>query len=197
MKSSRAILKCLGLILAMGLLVTNGHTREPRERIFPHRPNPPGPNNPIGPNNPAVSNPLSSLNPTTPFSNNQIMLRQLLQSNTQNLTPNATNQLPTNTSYGFLSNNIPLASPYHPTIPANVQLLLNNRTAFSTSHPLIFERPDPLTPLTNNYAVINGRYFAISHDPANDPAFYQNGAHQIFVKTLQGKSIDLNPESPN
>ena len=162
----------LGLLAAAFLVMSDGYAAGPGGRINPHRPNPPGPNNPIGPNNPAVSNPLSPLNPSTPFSNNQIMLRQLLQTKPQASLPSAASLSSMSVLYGNTS--VRAAPAYTPKIPPNYQLLLNNRTVFSTSHPLVFQHPDPMTPLTNNYAVIHGRYYAISHDPANDASVYSS-----------------------
>lgn len=162
------------LVLTLALLSEISFAVGPNNRIFPHRPNPPGPNNPIGPNNPAISNPLSSLNPSTPFSNNQIVLRQLLS--TQQLAGSgSTAGFKSAYAYAIApSYGVRTALPYERKIPADYRLLLNNRTVFSVSHPIVLERPDPLTPLSNHYAVINNQYFAISHDPANDSLLFQS-----------------------
>lgn len=165
----------------------------PDNRVHPNRPNPPGPNNPIGPNNPAVSNPLSTLNPSTPFSNNQIVLRQLLLPTQKSALPSAATPSAGNTLYTYIPNaSLHGGSPHNLAEQANYRLLLNNRSVFSTSHPLVFERPNPMTPFSNGYTVIDGRYYAISHDPANSPSLYVskvdspgatlfNGSNQIYI----------------
>lgn len=142
----------------------------PRDRLFPNRPNPPGPNNPIGPNHPAISHPLSSLNPNTPYSNNQIVLRQLLLNNQQSVqqptsTPPSTRLAIGNT--GTYTGSQKLLST------SNVRLLLLNRMAFSTSHPIGLQQPNPMTPLTNDYVILNGKYYAIK-DLANSRSAYLN-----------------------
>lgn len=176
----------LGL-LAITLLIGNDvYAAGPGGRINPHRPNPPGPNNPIGSHNPAVSNPLSSLNPMTPFSNNQIVMRQLLSQQTG--VSGAANR--TTLSYTLMPNSgFRTGLVYDNKIPKDYRLLLSNRMVFSASHPLVLERPDPMTPLSNSYAVINDRYYAISHDPANDRDLFH--AWSPFQKTASGPSSNV------
>lgn len=162
----RWFIQCLILVLAWP--VTSGYAIGPGNRVLPHRPNPPGPNNPIGPNNPAISNPLSPLNPATPFSNNQIVMRQLLSTQQSGVPTSGTGSKAV-WNYGASQNrSFRNGLMYENRMPAGYRLLLNNRTVFSASHPLVLERPDPMTPLLNHYTVIDNRYYAISHDPAND-----------------------------
>lgn len=160
-------------------------------RVHPHRPNPPGPNNPIGPNNPAISNSLSTLNPTTPFSNNQIVLRQLMLPMQQNALPSAASPSARNTLYSYIPNATLGGATHQPGVPESDQLLMHNRSVYTVSHPLVMEQPDPMTPFTNNYMIINGRYFAINHNPANDVSMHAsradtgatlfNGSQMIYI----------------
>lgn len=174
------LIKCLPVVMLLSCAI-QAHAIGPRDRILPQRQKLPGPNNPIGPNNPAVSNPLSSLNSMNPYSINQTVLRQLLQNAAQQDTQSGNaNILPTNI-LGYATSN-----GMYQSIPANYRLLLNNRTPFTTSHPVIFERPDPLTPLSNSYAVIGGRYYRISFDPANDKDFYSS-FNDFYSNTYKGK----------
>lgn len=167
------IIKCLLFVIALGCSL-QAHAIGPRDRILPKRPNLPGPNNPIGPGNPAGSNPLSTLNSTNPRSINQTVLRQQLQNAAQqSMQSSNTNLLPTNI-LGYATTPGIYQKRFGQSIPTNYRLLLNNKTPFTTSHPVVFDRPDPLTPLSNNFTVINGRYYKISLDPANDPRFYSS-----------------------
>ena len=172
----------LGLLVIALLVGNEGYAAGPGGRVNPHRPNPPGPNNPIGPNNPAVANPLSSLNPMTPFSNNQIVMRQLLSAQQAGVSGAGNKAV---LSYTLMpGSGFRVGLLHEHKIPADYRLLLNNRTVFSTSHPVVFERPNPMTPLTNNFAVINSRSYAISHDPANDRQLFH--ARSPLLQTTTG-----------
>ncbi len=181
MRTPQPISRCICLVMGLICIASQAYAVGPGTRTHPHRPNPPGPNNPIGPHNPAVSNPLSTLNPATSFSNNQIVLRQLTLPIQQNALPNAATPSTTNALYAYIPNaSLGTTRAHRIAVPLNHQLLLSNRSVFSMSHPVVLAPPDPMTPFANRYTVIEGRYYAIDHDPANDASLYSNSGATVF-----------------
>lgn len=139
--------------------------------IFPNRPDFQRPFSRPGANNLSQHSNFNPLNPNSPLSENQIQLRQFLNTQTDNIASGL--------GYGN-QDSLPLdsmsSSGQFPFLGISGSFTrdfqLNSRMPPQSSRPLIFSRSDPMTPFENSYMTIQGRHYSTSKSPANDPVIF-------------------------
>ena len=142
-----------------------------QQNIFPNRPDFQRPFGRLGSNNLSQHSTFNPLNPNSPLSENQIQLRQFLNTQADNFVSDFGYGNQDGASFDFIGSAGQFPS-MGITAPFAHDFQLNGRMPPQTSRPLIFSRSDPMTPFENSYMTIQGRHYNTSQSPANDPVMF-------------------------